>query len=63
MNGLKLTYSRKEAAHQLSVTTRCLDHWISRGVIKARKLGSKKVIIPGSELKRVIDQGIPGRGE
>jgi excisionase family DNA binding protein len=55
---LKLAFSRKQAASELSVSPRTIDYWISQGHLKARKLG-KRVVIPGSELLRVLEKGIP----
>jgi excisionase family DNA binding protein len=55
---LKLGYSRKGAATQLSVSARTVDYWISKGRLKAIKLG-KRVVIPGTELVRVLKEGLP----
>ena len=57
MHTLKLAYSRKEAAAELSVSARTIDYWVAQGHLKARKLG-KRVLIPGTELVRILKEGI-----
>ena len=53
MQDMKLAYSRKAAAAELSVSPRTVDYWIAEGHLKARKLG-KRVVIPGAELVRIL---------
>jgi excisionase family DNA binding protein len=47
----RLLYDRKEAARQLSISTRALDRLIANKCITARRLGSR-ILIPYNELKR-----------
>lgn len=47
----KLLYSRRDAAHALSISTRSLDYLIAGKRLMTRRLG-KKVMIPHGELVR-----------
>lgn len=47
----KLLYSRKDAAHALSISVRSLDHLIAKKLLETRRLG-KKVLIPHGALVR-----------
>lgn len=51
MNAPKILYSRKEAAAQLSISTRSLDHFVARRAINTRKIG-RRILIPHGELVR-----------
>jgi len=57
MTKTKLGYSKQEASDATSLSKRTLDYLIQRGQIKARKIG-RRVVIPGSELVRIIEKGI-----
>lgn len=50
----KLLYSRKDAAFALSVSLRSIDHLISKGRLKTRKLGNR-VMVAHAELCRFAD--------
>lgn len=45
----RLLYARKDAAQQLSISSRSLDYLIERGAIKVRHIGSR-VLVPHDEL-------------
>jgi hypothetical protein len=47
----RLLYSRKEAAYQLSISTRSLDYLIATREIAVRRNG-KRILIPHGELVR-----------
>ena len=51
-------YSRVEAAAMLSVSPRTLDYWIERGLMRAVKLGRRRVGIPAAEVRRIGQSGI-----
>lgn len=50
---LKLGLSKKEAAAESSLSVRTIEYLISRGKLKARKIG-KRVVIPGAELEKLL---------
>jgi hypothetical protein len=54
-----MLYSRKDAAHQLSLSVRALDYLIARKALNTRRIG-KKVLIPHGELVRFSRQDHPG---
>ena len=62
MQDMKLAYSRKGAAAELSISPRMVDYLISAGKLRARRLG-RRVIIPSSELLRIVKEGIKDGGE
>jgi excisionase family DNA binding protein len=47
----RLLYSRKEAAYQLSISTRAIDYLIATREIAVRRNGSR-ILIPHAELVR-----------
>jgi excisionase family DNA binding protein len=47
----RLLYSRKEAAYQLSISTRSLDYLIAEGRLNTRKIGGR-ILVPHDELLR-----------
>jgi hypothetical protein len=47
----KLLFSRREASYSLGISTRSLDHLISRKELATRRLG-KKVMVSAKELER-----------
>lgn len=47
----RLLYSRQEASHQLSISTRTLDYLIANKAMRFRRIG-RKVLIPHGELVR-----------
>jgi hypothetical protein len=47
----KLLYSRRDAAHALSISIRSLDYLVERGELPTKRIG-KKVLIPGPDLRR-----------
>jgi excisionase family DNA binding protein len=47
----RLLYSRKDAAYQLSISTRCLDYLIAEKRLHSRKIGGR-ILIPHEELLR-----------
>jgi excisionase family DNA binding protein len=47
----RLLYSRKEAAYQLSISTRSIDYLIAEGRLNTRKIGGR-ILIPHDELVR-----------
>ena len=47
----RLLYSRKEAAYQLSISTRAIDYLIANREIAVRRNGSR-ILIPHAELIR-----------
>lgn len=51
-------YSRAEAAGMLSVSARTLDYWIEKGLMRAVKLGRRRVGIPATEVRRIAQSGI-----
>jgi excisionase family DNA binding protein len=51
-------YSRAEAAAMLSVSARTLDYWIEKSLMRAVKLGRRRVGIPATEVKRIAQSGI-----
>ena len=51
MQNERLLYPRKDAAHQLGVSTRTLDYMIARGELQTRRVG-KKVLVPRASLVR-----------
>ncbi|HKZ39975.1 MAG TPA: helix-turn-helix domain-containing protein [Candidatus Hodarchaeales archaeon] len=55
----KIAYSKKQAAAGTSLSVRMLDYLIKRGDLKARKIG-RRVVIPGTELTRLIGRVIKG---
>jgi hypothetical protein len=56
MYNTKLAYSRKQAATELSLSMRIIDHLIAKGDLRTRKIGSR-VLIPGRELVSLLDLG------
>jgi hypothetical protein len=48
----RLLYSREEAAYQLSLSVRSLDHLIAGKKIEIRRIGSR-ILIPHEELVRL----------
>lgn len=50
----RLLYSRKEAAHQLSISARSLDYLIAGRKIITRRIGSR-ILIPHGELIRLSE--------
>ena len=50
-NDKRMLYSRTEAAHQLSISTRTLDYLISQKQLRFRRIG-RKVLIPHAEMVR-----------
>ncbi len=59
MKEMRLAYGRKQAAVEINVSPRTIDYLIRRGDLKARKIG-KPVLIPGSELVKLLEKGIRG---
>jgi len=53
---IRLLYSRREAAHMLSLSTRSLDYLIHEGRLKARRLGGR-VLIHHTDLERIAKDG------
>jgi excisionase family DNA binding protein len=49
----RLLYSRKDAAYQLSISTRSLDYLIHEGRLHTRKIGGR-ILVPHEELVRFI---------
>jgi hypothetical protein len=49
----RLLYSRKDAAYQLSISTRSLDYLIREGRLHTRKIGGR-ILVPHEELVRFI---------
>jgi excisionase family DNA binding protein len=47
----KLLYSRRDAAHVLSISIRSLDYLVEYGRLPSRRIG-RKVLIPASALAR-----------
>jgi excisionase family DNA binding protein len=47
-----MLYTRKEAAHQLSISIRSLDYLISSKQLNTRRIGSR-ILIPHEELVRL----------
>ena len=52
---IRLLYSRKEAAEQLSISPRMLDYFIGQKKINARKIG-RRILIPHTELVKFARQ-------
>ena len=50
-NSPRMLYDRKQAARQLSISTRSLDYIIAGKGLETRRIG-KKVLIPYGSLKR-----------
>jgi excisionase family DNA binding protein len=48
----RLLYSKTEAVQMLGLSLRTIDTLISRGELRARRIGPKRVMIPRSELER-----------
>jgi excisionase family DNA binding protein len=59
MQNLRIAYGRKQAAAEIGLSPRTVDYLIKRGDLKARKIG-KRVLIPGSELVKLLEKGIRG---
>ena len=57
---VRLLYCRRDAAFALSCSTRTIDYWVEQGLIRAFKLGRKKVAIPASEVERIASHGLQG---
>ena len=51
-------YSRAEAAAMLSVSARTLDYWIEKSLMRAVKLGRRRVGIPATEVRRIAQFAI-----
>ena len=51
---MKLTYSRKEACHELSIGTTKLHELINAGKLRTVKFGRKTVII-GESMKSLLE--------
>src|SRR5262245_6238792 len=51
-------YTRAVAAGMLSVSARRLDYWIAKGLVRAVKLGRRRVAVPASEVVRIGRFGI-----
>jgi excisionase family DNA binding protein len=59
---IRLGYSRKQAAFQLSVSPRTIDYWIAKGALRAIRLG-RRIVIPGHELIRLLQNGLTRQSE
>ena len=46
--------SRQNAANRLAISTRTLDDWANRGLIRKVRIGGR-TLIPTSELQRILD--------
>lgn len=53
-----LLYSRKEAAHLLSISLRSVDYMIAAGKLRTRKIGTR-ILIPASAVHRMAETGCP----
>ncbi|HLZ08827.1 MAG TPA: helix-turn-helix domain-containing protein [Chloroflexota bacterium] len=56
MSDDRLLYSRKDAAAMLSISVRTLHSLISSGRIRAKRVGSRK-LIPKAELEKFVKAG------
>jgi excisionase family DNA binding protein len=54
----RLLLSRADAAFTLGCSSRTIDYWIKKGLLKAVKLGRKRVGIPFPEVQRIARQGL-----
>jgi len=54
----KLLYSKREAAHILSLSLRTIDYYIASGALAARRKG-RRVLLEYGELQRFASQDHP----
>jgi excisionase family DNA binding protein len=56
MTKTRLAYSKKEAATATSISVRSIDYLISKGKLRAVKIG-RRVVIPARDLEKLIYNG------
>lgn len=56
MQQLKLAYTKKQASFETTLSVRTIDYLIAKGELRARKV-CRRVLIPGTELLRMIQRG------
>jgi len=56
MTKTRLAYSKKEAAAATSISVRSIDYLISKGQLKAVKIG-RRIVIPARDLEKLIYNG------
>jgi excisionase family DNA binding protein len=56
MTKTRLAYSKKEAAAATSISVRSIDYLISKGKLKAVKIG-RRIVIPARDLEKLIYNG------
>ena len=52
---IPVAVTRAEAARLLRKTTRTIDRWLRAGVLRASKVAGTSILIPGSEIQRVLE--------
>lgn len=61
MNAEEKTYTKKEIAEKLHVTTKTIDNYIKAGKLKAAKLVNSRVLITETAFNNFLEQYVKER--